>query len=149
MEKIELKYKKLNPNAIEPFKGSEYAAGLDLHACIDEDIRIHPNCTIKIPTGIAIDFPEGTFGMIVPRSGLSTKEDLANINAPGIADEDYTGEIIVALHNYGGQIRVVHPGERIAQILIMPYYACSKLIEVNQLKDSKRGSNAFGSSGLF
>ena len=110
MNKIELKYKKLRDDAVTPFYGSQGAAGMDMYACIEYVINIHPNYTKMIPTGIALDLPEGTFGMLVPRSGLAAKEDLANINAPGIIDCDYKGEIIVALHNYGSQIRKVYPG---------------------------------------
>ena len=148
MNELTVNFKKVKEDAIVPTRGSKGAAGLDLYACIDEDIHINPGCKKKIPTGIAMKLNPNTFGMIVPRSGLSTKEDLANINAPGICDEDYVGELIVALHNYGGQIRVVHPQERIAQLLVLPYYTVN-LNEVDELEETERGDGGFGSTGKY
>ena len=150
MERIELKYKKVKPNAIEPTRGSEYAAGLDLYACIDEEITIKPGCTEMIGTGIALEIPHGMYGAIVARSGLSIKEDLAPANKFGVIDSDYRAEVMVALHNHSTEVyRSVKPNQRIAQLLILPYYVCDQLIEVDELSETQRGANGFGSTGKF
>ena len=145
MEKI--KIKKINENAIIPVKGSEYAAGMDLYACIEEEIIIQPHTTVKIGTGLAIEIPTGYFGGIVARSGLATKNGLAPANKLGICDSDYRGEYIVALHNHSNEVQTVKPNERIAQLVVIPYLMFD-FEEVNELSDTTRGSNGFGSTGI-
>ena len=96
---MNINIKKLNPNAIIPTRGSEYAAGYDLYACSEIAIDIAPHSTVKVGTGLAIEIPHGYFGAIFARSGLATKRGLRPANCVGACDEDYRGEYIVALHN--------------------------------------------------
>lgn len=142
-----IKYKKLNPNATTPTQGSKYSAGYDLYACLDTDkVWIHPFETVKIPTGLSFETPESYAGFIFARSGLATKEGLAPANCVGVCDSDYRGEYIVATHNYSDEVRCITNGERIAQLIFLPYMNVS-LIESNKLSDTERGAGGFGSTG--
>lgn len=141
-----VKIKKLNEKAILPTQGSEWSAGWDLYACIDEPICIHPSCTVKIGIGFSIELPRYTFGAIVPRSGLSTKKGLRPANTPGTCDSDYRGEYIVALHNDSESPQWVEPGERIAQLIVLPYVPI-KFQEAEELSETERGADGFGSTG--
>lgn len=143
---MKVKFKKVSPNAIQPTRGSLFAAGHDLYACVGTSIYIMPHTTIKIPTGISCAIPEGYFGAIAARSGLATKEGLRPANCLGIVDADYAGEIIVALHNDSDEPRVVEPGQRVAQLVIIPYPNV-ELEEVEELPKTKRGAGGFGSTG--
>lgn len=144
---MDVKIKKLNPNAHFPTKGSDKAAGYDLYACIEEAIEIQPQKMAKIGTGIAITPPEGYFGAIFARSGLSTKRGLRPANCVGACDEDYTGEYIVVLYNDSNTIQTVEPGERIAQLVFLPYISVN-MIEVDELEETERGDGGFGSTGI-
>lgn len=144
--KTTINYKKLNPNAKTPTRGSEYAAGYDLYACIDNDVVINPHQTVKISTGLSFELPNGTFAGIFARSGLSTKEGLRPANCTGICDSDYRGEYIVALHNDSEDIRYVNNGDRIAQMILLPYIEM-EFNEVDELTDTERGIGGFGSTG--
>ena len=117
-----VRFKKINPNASIPTYGSSYAAGCDLSACIDQAISIPPHTTIKVPTGLAIELPENTVGLIYARSGMATKRHLAPANKVGVIDADYRGEIIVALHNHSEEAQTIEVGERIAQLVVAPFY---------------------------
>lgn len=143
---MEVNIKKLNKNAIIPTCGTEYSAGYDLYACIDDVVTIKPNETIFIKTGIAMSIPEGYAGFIYARSGLSTKRDLAPANKVGVVDADYRGEIMVALHNHGLSNQTVENGERIAQMVIAPFLKV-EFKEVEELDSTVRGTNGFGSTG--
>lgn len=143
MMQMKVKIKKLNTNAKVPTRGSEEAAGYDLYS--NSDVEIRPEGTIKVNTGIAMEIPKGYFGAIYARSGLATKEGLRPANCVGVIDSDYRGEIIVALHNDSNIIRVVEKGERIAQIVIMPYLSV-EFEEVDNLDETKRGNGGFGST---
>lgn len=145
MEKIRIK--KLNENAFIPTRGSQYSAGYDLYACINSPVTILPHTTEKIGTGLAIEIPEGYFGAIFARSGLATKEGLRPANCTGVADSDYRGEYIVALHNDTDETKLVMPNERIAQLIIMPYLSV-EFEEVTELTDTERGDGGFGSTGV-
>lgn len=150
MLNIQLNYKKLTTTAIEPHRGSEYAAGYDLHADLhgDNDFRvIKPGETVKIGTGIAMEIHEGMFGAVFARSGLSTKQGLAPANKVGVIDSDYRGEVIVALYNQSNKEQVVHHGDRIAQLVIMPFFSVA-FNEVEELSDTERGDGGFGHSGV-
>lgn len=152
---MELKIKKLNKDSILPTRGSEYAAGYDLYAYIkvrdDEgeynSIEIKPHETVMIHTGIAVAIPHGFFGGIYARSGLAAKQGLRPANCTGIADEDFRGELMVALHNDTDSQKVVEHGERIAQLVIQPY-AVMDFVETEDLGSTDRGTGGFGSSGL-
>ena len=143
---MNIKIKKLNPNAHFPTKGSDKAAGYDLYACIEEAIEIQPQKMAKIGTGIAITPPEGYFGAIFARSGLSTKRGLRPANCVGACDEDYTGEYIVVLYNDSNITQIVEPGERIAQLIFLPYVSVN-MIKVDELEETERGDGGFGSTG--
>jgi dUTP pyrophosphatase len=138
--------KRVKDNAILPSRGSEDAAGWDLYAAIDEPICIAPHTTVKIGTGFAFELPLFTFGAIFPRSGLATKQGLRPANCVGVCDSDYRGEYIVAVHNDSESIQWVEPGERIAQLIILPYVPIV-FNEVNELTDTERGDGGFGSTG--
>ena len=143
---MEIKIKRLSDTAKIPTRESSCAAGYDLYADIPEDITIKPHETVKINTGVAMEIPEGYFGGIAARSGLATKEGLRPANCYGIVDSDYRGQIIVALHNDSDIERVVTPQERIGQIIIQPYLNVT-FCEVDDLTETERGSNGFGSTG--
>ena len=138
--------KKLSEKATLPTRGSEYAAGYDLYACLDEDAVIAPGKTVKIGTGISVAVPEGYFGAIFARSGLAAKQGLRPANCVGVADSDYRGEYIVALHNDSDEPRTVSNGDRIAQLVVMPFLSC-EFEETDELSETQRGSGGFGSTG--
>ena len=138
--------KLLNDLAKVPTRGSEYAAGYDLYAATDKVIDIAPHSTVKIGTGLAVELPEGTFGAIFARSGLATKKGLRPANCVGVVDSDYRGECIVALHNDTDEMMSIDAGERIAQLIVMPYVAVDFNV-VDELTDTTRGDGGFGSTG--
>ena len=145
MEKI--KYKKLNEYAKEPTRGSVAAAGYDLYAAIDNPITIPAHSTVKIGTGLAFALPDNTFAAIFARSGLATKQGLRPANCVGVCDSDYRGEYIVALHNDTDNEQIINPGDRIAQIVLMPYIPMI-FEEVKDLDETERGQGGFGSTGV-
>lgn len=141
-----MKFKKLDPRAVAPSYGSEYAAGADLHAILDAPIIIRPHESVLIHTGIAVAIPVGYVGLVYARSGIACKRDLAPSNKVGVIDADYRGEIMVSLHNHGTVDQTVEPNERIAQMVITPIYS-SIYEEVDNLDDTERGTGGFGSTG--
>ena len=144
-----MKFKKLSKTARAPTKGSEYAAGWDLYANIDNPfglLMVEAGETVMVPTGIAIQPDPGYFGAIYARSGLASKQGLRPANCVGIADEDFKGEIMVCLYNDSKEPRVVQHGERVAQIVFQPY-STEDLVEVEDIGTSKRGEGGFGSTG--
>lgn len=141
-----MKIKRLRENAIIPQRGSEYAAGFDLSAAIDGPVFIAPHETKKVGTGLAITPPKGTFGAIFARSGLATKEGLRPSNCVGVCDEDYTGEYIVAIHNDTNETKTISPGQRIAQLVFLPYII-EEIEIVEELDQTERGAGGFGSTG--
>ena len=142
-----IRVKKLHPNAILPTYGSSNAAGADLYACIDSPITVNPHECVKFPTGIAIALPSDLYGaFIFARSGLSVNHGLAPANCVGVVDSDYRGEVIVGLVNQFSQPYTVEPGERIAQMVIMPV-SLMPVQECDTLDETDRGAGGFGSSG--
>lgn len=141
-----VEYKKLDVNAKMPTRGSERAAGVDLYAASTYDIIIQPHQTVKVGTGIAVSIPHSYFGAIFARSGLATKKGLRPANAVGVVDSDYRGEVIVALHNDTNNIQVVEAGDRIAQLVLIPYLNF-EFEEVEELDETERGEDGFGSTG--
>jgi dUTP pyrophosphatase len=141
-----LKIQKLTETAKLPTKGSKYAAGWDLYADISQPLVIAPHTTSLINTGIAIELPVCTFGAIYPRSGISVKRDLNLANCVAVIDEDYRGEVKIAIHNNGDNYQEITPGERIAQLVIQPYTPVS-ILERKELSKTKRGNGGFGSTG--
>lgn len=142
---MEIKIKRLYEDSIIPTRGSEYAAGYDLYA--HEGATIKPHETAKIGTGVAIQPPKDTFGAVFARSGLATKQGLRPANCVGVCDYDYTGEYIVALHNDSNEGRIVEAGERIGQVVFIPYINVS-FVEVDELEETERGDGGFGSTGV-
>lgn len=143
---MNIKVKRLTNTAKIPERGSKFSAGYDLSADINESILIRPKETVKIPTGLSFEVPEGYFGGIYARSGLATKQGLRPANAVGVADSDFRGEYIVALHNDSDTTRIIEPGQRIAQVVFQPYLVC-ELEEVDSLTNTQRGDGGFGSTG--
>ena len=141
-----IRFKRLNSMAIIPSRGSEQAAGYDLYAAIEEPITIVPHTTTKIGTGLSFELPNNTFGAIFARSGLATEKGLAPANMVGVCDSDYRGQYIVPLHNYSNEPQIIEPGERIAQLILMPYIPMV-FEEVEELNDTQRGGQGFGSTG--
>ena len=138
--------KVLNENAHLPTRGSDYAAGYDLYAATADEIRIPPHSTTKIETGLSFELPEHTFAAIFARSGIATKRGLRPANCVGVIDSDYRGPVIVALHNDTETPKIIEPGERIAQMILLPYIEMN-FNEVNELSDTDRGDGGFGSTG--
>ena len=128
-----------------PTYGSPYAAGADLYAVTDGEVTIEPNETKFIGTGIAVELPEGTVGLVYARSGMACKKGLAPANKVGVIDSDYRGEVIVALHNHSNDLQTVCHGDRIAQIVISrvftPYFEVCET-----LSDTSRSNGGFGST---
>lgn len=143
---MELKFKKLNDNAIIPNYGSEYSAGADLSTCITEDITLNPSETKILPTGIAIEIPEKHFGMLCSRSGLAARHQIAVLNSPGIIDSDYRGEIKLIMINHSNIPFVIKPSMRLAQIIIVPFLKVN-WTETEALSETIRGNNGLGSTG--
>lgn len=142
----EISVKKLKENAILPTYGSEFAAGADLYACLEEAVTIEPHQTKLIPTGLAMEIPLGWAGLIYARSGLATKRNLAPANKVGVVDPDYRGEIMVSLHNHGTEPQTIEAGERIAQLVLTPYLT-ARFLETEELSETVRGTGGFGSTG--
>lgn len=143
---IPVNIKKLKDNATIPTYGSANAAGADLYACIDEILTIEPGDTFLVPTGLAMELPEGYAGLIYARSGLASKKGLAPANKVGVIDSDYRGEVMVALHNHSKNAATIEPKERIAQLVITPYIAAA-FNTVDELDSTERGAGGFGSTG--
>ena len=141
-----IQLKKLKENALLPTRGSEHAAGYDLYACLEADVLIAPGQTVKIGTGLAVAVPEGFFGAVFARSGLASKEGLRPANCVGVCDSDYRGEYIIALHNDSGMERTVRHGDRIAQLVILPFLP-AEFEECDSLPETARGAGGFGSTG--
>ena len=143
---IEIPIKKLTKTAIIPTKAHPTDAGFDLYADTEFNQYIAPNTTMKVSTGISMAIPEGYFGGIYARSGLSTKFGLRPANCTGVIDSSYRGEIIVVLYNDSEFIRVIQKGDRIAQLIIQSIPEVN-LVEVKELDETERNTGGFGSSG--
>lgn len=144
---MRINIKKLNVLAEVPLRGSNDSAGYDLYAATSYIIEVPPHSTVKVGTGWAMDIPSGYFGAVFARSGLATKEGLRPANCVGVIDPDYRGEIMVAVHNDTDTVRFVNPGERIAQIVFMPFIS-AEFVSMGNLEPTVRGSGGFGSTGV-
>lgn len=144
---VQVSVKKLRKDARLPLSGSLHAAGYDLYACSGEGrVVIPPHKSVMIGTGLACAIPEGMFGAVFARSGLAAKEGLRPANCVGVVDSDYRGEIMVALHNDTDVEKQVLDGDRIAQLVVMPYLPVT-FTEVYELDETERGSGGFGHTG--
>lgn len=142
-----VRIKKLDPRAKLPVYGSADAAGADLCALTDDDITLAPGETTFVHTGLAAAIPQGYVGLVCARSGLASKQGLAPANKVGVVDADYRGELMVALHNHSGEARVIHNGDRIAQMVILPYLTADFVLS-EELDETERGEGGFGSTGM-
>ena len=144
--KTKIEIKKLDERAIIPTYGTEFSAGADIYALLDEPVTIEPGETRLIHTGLAMAIPEGLVGLNFARSGMATKRGLAPANKVGVIDSDYRGELMVALYNQGNVAQTVEHGERIAQIVFVPYYTADFIL-CDELDKTVRGEGGFGSTG--
>ncbi len=140
-----VKFIRLSSTCKVPAYASAGAAGADLHADIDMTIR--PGETRLIPTNIAVEIPTGLEGQIRPRSGLAFKNRITVLNSPGTIDSDYRGGIGVLLHNTGIDFFQVKQGDRIAQLVIAPYFRAD-FVETGCVSETGRGTGAYGSTGV-
>ena len=138
--------KLLDPRAKLPAYGSPDAAGADLYALTAGPVTIAPGQTVLIHTGLALAIPQGHVGLVCARSGLAAKEGLAPANKVGVIDADYRGELMVALHNHSGEERVVEDGQRVAQLVVVPYLT-ARFTPADELDGTARGAGGFGSTG--
>ena len=145
-ESVNVRFRRVSPLAHIPTRGSEKAAGYDLYAALGEPVTIAPHETVKIDTGLQFEIPDGYFAAIYARSGIASKEGLRPANCTGVCDSDYRGNYIVALHNDSETTRTVEPGERIAQMVVIPYLSV-RFEEAGSLTDTERGDGGFGSTG--
>ena len=140
--------KLLREGAKLPVRGSASAAGYDLYACLDGDqeLTIPPHSTAMLPPGLAFALPEGTFGAVVARSGLASKQGLRPANCLGVIDSDSRGECCGALQNDSSEERTVRHGDRVAQLVLLPFLPM-EFEEVDELPATVRGEGGFGSTG--
>ena len=129
-----------------PSRATSGSSGFDLHAAVRSELHIEPGARALVPTGLRIAVPPGCEAQVRPRSGLALRHGIVLPNAPGTIDSDYRGEVQVPLINLGRQKFVVERGMRIAQMLILPVPA-SKIVEVEELDETKRGKRGFGHTG--
>lgn len=144
---MKIRTKIVREGAKLPFRATEGSAGADICACIENDVTVEPGKIKKIPAGIAIEIPVGFGGFIFPRSSLATKYGITLPNCVGVIDSDYRGEVCVPVINLGEESFTVKNGDRIAQMVIMPYEA-AEYETVPELSETERGEGGFGSTGL-
>ena len=142
-----LKIKRLREEAVLPERKTPGSAGYDLCACIAGEFTIEPGALVIRPTGLAAEVPEGCAGMIFTRSGLGVKHGITVTNGVGVIDSDYRGEIHVGLRNSSQTAYTVRPGERIAQLIVLPV-CLPQVEEIQELSETQRGAGGFGSTGL-
>ncbi len=142
-----LKIRKVSENAVIPKRATGGSAGLDLCACIDKPITLNGGETALIPTGLAIELPSAEYGAFVfARSGLAIKHGIGLLNSVGVIDSDYRGEVKVGVINQISEAYTIEPGERVAQMVIMPV-SMMPVEEVETLGETDRGAGGFGSTG--
>lgn len=141
-----LKMIKLDDRAITPIMGSD-ESGFDIYVLPGTSEIIQPHQTMTIHTGIAIEIPRGYVGLLFPRHNLSANEGLRPANCVGHITSDFRGEITISLHNESNLNSVIKGGERIVELLVVPYLSFEGIKEVVELRDTKRGANGFGSTG--
>lgn len=141
---MQLIVKRLNPDVPLPVHAHPGDAGVDLHGT--EPVMLEPGARALVPTGIAVAIPVGWAGLVVPRSGLAARHGIGVVNAPGLIDAGYRGEIKVILVNHGAERVELAAFERVAQLVLVPV-ATQGLVEVDELPPSSRGEGGFGSTG--
>jgi dUTP pyrophosphatase len=141
-----IEFRKLDPDVALPRRARDGDAGLDIQA--NDTVKVGPGERAMVPTGLAVAVPAGHAGLVLPRSGLASRQGLTLANSPGLIDEGYRGEIIVAVVNLDPDQPVeIRKGDRIAQLLVVPF-APVEVAEVAELPPSSRGESGFGSSGV-
>ena len=144
-----VKVKKVRENAVIPQRATDGSAGADLTACLEEPLELLPGKLAKIPTGIAIELADpGLAAFLFGRSGLGVKHGITLSNSVGVVDSDYRGEICVGLCNVSDEPYTIQPGERVAQLVIMPVIQ-AEFVEAETLGETQRGEGGFGSSGKW
>ncbi len=141
-----LKIKRAAPDVALPCRETPGSAGYDLRAHLETPLPVGPGEWAMIPTGLMAEIPEGLAGMVFSRSGLGTKQGMVVAQGVGVIDSDYRGEIKVPLRNMGGAVYEVSPGERIAQLVLLPV-ALLPVVEADELTETRRGTGGFGSTG--
>jgi dUTP pyrophosphatase len=142
----DLRFVKLNEKATLPTRAHDNDAGLDLYAA--ESARLAPGARVSVGTGLAVQIPDGVGGLVLPRSGLAIKHGVTLVNSPGLIDPGYRGEVRVLLLNTDRTVEFqISPGDRIAQLLLVPV-AHANPLQAEALDDSMRGGGGFGSSGF-
>ena len=144
---MQLKIKKLRPEAVLPKRATPESAGLDLCACLEQDLTIEPFQLVRVPTGLAIALEPGTVGLVYARSGLASKFGVTLSNCVGVIDSDYRGELQVAMTNHSKSPYTIRPGDRIAQLVVSPVFL-PEVEEVPELDETERGAGGFGSTGF-
>lgn len=135
---------RLTDEAPLPRHAHEGDAGLDLTS--KESVAVLPHGTTMVGTGVAVAIPEGHVGLLFPRSGLASKRGINLANCVGVIDSGYRGEVMVPLHNIGESAKVVAKGERVCQLVVLPFVTC-ECVSVEELGETERGSGGFGSTG--
>ncbi len=143
---VKVLVKKLNPKVQLPSYKTQGSSGMDLMAFVESPIKIPPNTSALVPTGISIAIPQDVEIQIRPRSGLAAKSNISVLNTPGTIDSDYRGELKIILFNHGKKDFIVNNNDRVAQMVLMPVLKID-FEEVNELPDTIRGSGGFGSTG--
>ena len=143
---MKVRVKRVSDLAVLPARGSSLAAGYDLFAAVPEQVIVEPHTTVKVDTGLQFELPDGYFAGIFARSGIATKEGLRPANCVGVCDSDYRGNYIVAIHNDSDAVRFIAPGEKIAQMIVLPYLPL-EFEEADDLSETGRGAGGFGSTG--
>ena len=143
---VKVLIKKLDPKVELPVYKTNGASGMDLMAFIEQPIKLASNRSCLVPTGLAVAFSEDYEVQIRPRSGLAAKNGITVLNTPGTIDSDYRGEIKIILFNHGNKEFIINNKDRIAQMILTPIVKM-KLEEVNDLPDTLRGKDGFGSTG--
>jgi dUTP pyrophosphatase len=148
MHQCIVKVKRLSPLSINPLPCymTSHAAGMDLYAELADDLILEPGSRVLVPTGIAIELPDGFEAQVRPRSGLALRHGISLVNSPGTIDSDYRGEIGVIVINHGTEPFALRCGERIAQ-LVFAAFARASLVEVAELGETVRGGGGFGHTG--
>ncbi len=145
---MKIMIKKEREGAIIPTYGNPGAAGSDLYACTKAPVEILPGETVSVPSGVSMAIPEGFVGLVFARSSLGTKRGVAPANKVGVIDSDYRGEIFISLHNHGRSAAVIDPGERVAQLAVIPVVQ-AVFSETDELPETARGAGGFGSTGRW
>jgi dUTP pyrophosphatase len=141
---MEIPTQRIDPGLPLPAHAHPGDAGVDLYARIS--VVLEPEAWAMVPTGVAVAIPIGHVGLVAPRSGLAARHGIGVVNGPGVVDAGYRGEINVLLINHGSEPFTVERGERIAQLVVVPFVS-PDLREVDELPDSSRGTGGFGSTG--